>query len=387
VGGDRVRTFQFIKHLSKRHRVTVAALVEHEGDEKAAEPYRDLFYKMIAVPLSRRQSYINCVRCIVDSNDPLQVRYYASAQMRAALKEELARERYDVVVSHMLRMNWYLDDIPLPTVVDQCDAVSVFHRRSIAITRGITVARLMHMIEARRTEAYEVEAIRKADATIYISREEARHFPQYADKITVVPNGVDLDAFPFQPIPYRENHIAYMGNMRTFQNTSAATYLVHEVLPLIHQKRPDTILHIVGNEPRKAVKELHNGKSVIVTGRVDSVVPYIAGASVVVAPMRAVAGVQNKILESLALGTPVVTTSIGAEGLAHEILTVHDTPRGLADATLELMHNPSLRRERALLGRAYLEKHCTWEKALAGLDAVVEDKAAPRQSKSRSSPA
>jgi hypothetical protein len=66
---------------------------------------------------------------------------------------------------------------------------------------------------------------------------------------------------------------------------------------------------------------------------------------------------------------------------------VHDTPRGLADATLELMHNPSLRRERALLGRAYLEKHCTWEKALAGLDAVVEDKAAPRQSKSRSSPA
>ena len=103
--------------------------------------------------------------------------------------------------------------------------------------------------------------------------------------------------------------------------------------------------------------------------------------------MRAVAGVQNKILESLALGTPVVTTSIGAEGLDHEMLTIADSPQALADATLELMRDPAKRHERAVVARAHLEKNYTWEKALQDLYAVVEGKPTARSSTIRSSPA
>jgi glycosyltransferase involved in cell wall biosynthesis len=178
-----------------------------------------------------------------------------------------------------------------------------------------------------------------------------------------------------------------MGNMRTFQNTDAAVRFANEIFPLVKKERPDAVFYIVGNDPSKRVRALHDGKNVIVTGRVDSVIPHLAGAAVFVAPMRAVAGVQNKILEALALGTPVVTSSIGAEGLDRRILTVADTPEDFARATLALMANPARRRELAVSARTYLEANCTWEKALANLDAIVEGKPFGRIPAPQSTPA
>lgn len=389
VGGDRLRTFQFIKHLSRRHRVTVASFVEHEEEAAAAAEYRDLYHRLIPVVLPKSRSYLNCLRGLVSSK-PLQVHYYASPRMHAVVKEELATHTYDAVVVHMIRMAEYLPEGgPVRKVADLCDAVSLFHKRSAKLPHGSGLSSLIHRVEARRVDAYEHAVVAKADTTIFISPVDADFFRADANdtRIAVVSNGVDLDHFAFNAGPRDDNRIAYVGNMRTFQNTDAVVYFVEEVFPLIQKVRPEAVFHIVGNEPSKRVRALHNGRSVIVTGRVDSVISYLVSAAVVVAPMRAVAGMQNKILESLAVGTPVVTTTIGAEGLDPGIMTVADTPQDFSRAVIELMRDPAKRRERAVTGRTYVETYCTWEKSLESVDSLLAGPAAGKERALESTPA
>jgi sugar transferase (PEP-CTERM/EpsH1 system associated) len=328
---------------------------------------------MIPVVLPRLQSYWNCVRGLISSR-PLQVHYYSSPRMRAAVAEELATHSYDVAVCHLIRMAQYLpEDASVRTVIDFCDAISVYHERSAPLRKGLKWSSIVNAIEARRVGPYERAAILKADESIFISSTDADYFRRdgLEARVAVVSNGVDLDAFPFDARARDANRVVFVGNMRSFPNTDAVSYFAEQVLPIIQKTRPDTTFYIVGNEPSPKVQSLHDGRHVFVTGRVDSVVPYLTQAAVMVAPMRAVAGVQNKILESLAVGTPVVTTSMGAEGLDEHVMAVADTPEEFAKATLELMMDSNRHRERALTGRAYVENHCTWEKALESLDSLL----------------
>jgi len=373
VGGDRLRTFQFVRYLGRRHRVTVASFVEHEEEARAAEPYRDLYERLIPVVLPKYQSQLNCVRGLVSST-PLQVHYYSSPKMHEVVDAELGGGEYDAVVCHLIRMTQYLPgDSRVRKVVDFCDAISLLHQRSLELRPGLSMSTMISNVEARRVGPYERAAIEKADASIFISGVDADYFRQrgHSGRIAVVSNGVDVDQFKFNDKTRDDNRIVFVGNMRTFPNTDAVTYFNEQVFPMIRKARPGATFHIVGNEPSGPVRALHDGRNVIVTGRVESVIPYVENAAVVVAPMRTCAGVQNKILESLAIGTPVITTSMGAEGLEPSIMAVADTPAEFARLTLELMDDPARRHERALAGRAYVESHCTWEKALEPLDALL----------------
>lgn len=370
VGGDRVRSFQLLRHLSQRHTITLVTFVENEEQLQAAAAYSDLYHRLVTVPLSRAHSYFNTMLGLA-STEPLQAHYYHTPRMHAVLKEEFARNRYDVALVHMIRMCPYLDDIPVRKVVDLCDALALYHQRATQVSRGLNLATLIHRVEAKRLVAYETQAIRKSDGTLFISSVDANYYPQLTGKTAIVCNGVDLDTFPYSAKPRDSNRLVYLGNMKTFQNTDAAVYFATEIFPLIKASEPGAVFTIVGNEPSKRVRALHDGRNIVVTGRVDSVLPHLAQAAVFVAPMRAFAGVQNKILESLAVGTPVVTTPIGAEGLAPEMITVAGSAREFADATLELMRNPGRWRERSLTGRKYVEDFYTFEKTFAGLDEVL----------------
>lgn len=371
IGGDRVRSFQLLRHLSARHRITLVTFVENDDQLRAAAPYRELYHRIVSVPLSRAQSYFNCIRGLA-STEPLQAHYYKSPRMRAVLKEEFAHHAYDVALVHMIRMAPYLDDIPVRKVVDLCDALALYHRRATKVSRSLRLSSFIHAVEAKRLGPYEARAIRKGDVTLFISPVDANYYPGLADRTAIICNGVDVETFKFHPEPRDDRRLVYLGNMRTFQNTDAAVYFARDIFPLIRKSRADAVFYIVGNHPSKRVRALHDGKNIMVTGRVDSVVSHLAAAAVFVAPMRAFAGVQNKILESLAVGTPVVTTSIGAEGLAAEMLTVADSPEDFARATLELMRDPALRQERSLAGREHVERFYSCEKTLENLDSLLD---------------
>lgn len=370
IGGDRLRTFALIRHLKKRHALTIVSFVEDEHELENISAYRDYYDRLITVPLSRAKSYFNCVLGVF-TGDPLQVHYYRSARMRAAVAAELAAHRYDVVVSHLIRMAQYLPEhTDAQTWVDFTDAISLYHARRNKLSYPPSISSVISRIEGQRVGPYERALMRRADRSLFISGVDADWLsdPATAERVVVLPNGVDLAQFPYTEDEYDPDRIIFLGNMRTFPNTDAVLYFARDIFPLIRRQRPAATFHIVGNQPSGAVRALHDGRNIMVTGTVPDVAPYLRGAAVQVATMRACSGVQNKIIEAMAVGTPVVATTMGAEGLDATAMRVADAPADIAREVLEVMANPELRRELARAGRAYVERELTWEAALAPLD-------------------
>ncbi len=370
IGGDKLRTYNFIKRIKKEHQVTLISFIENENELNYADEYQQYYNKLITIKLPKLVSYLNSMKGLL-SSEPLQIHYYSSQKMKDAVLQEL-KEGYDTIFCHLIRMAQYLPrDININKVIDFTDAISMNYLRSKNYRKGFFS--IINRIESKRVLRYEQKTILQSDISIFISDIDAGFLRngQNENKIRIVGNGVDLNKFRFYQGYYDENQISFVGNMRTFPNTDAVLYFTDEILPILMSKKPNLKFYIVGTNPNYAVKRLHNGKNIFVTGYVDSVIPYIQQSAVVVAPMRVGAGVQNKILEAMAIGTPVVTTTIGAEGLNSTKLLIGDGPEELAKHILTLIENPDLRRKFSKSMREYIERNFTWEKSLSKLDEIL----------------
>ncbi|MGD9488980.1 MAG: glycosyltransferase [Calditrichaceae bacterium] len=362
-----MRTFNFLKYLKQKYEVTLISFIENETELQNISEYRKYYDKLISVTLPKVNSYKNTFFGLFSSK-PLQIHYYNSDKMRREMENEL-KNGYDVVFSHLIRMAQYLPESEgIKKVVDFTDAISLNYERSKKFRKGLFS--VINYVEAKRVYHYEQSVIKKSSRSIFISEIDADFLrnEQNKDKIKIVANGVDLDMFQFYTGPYKPNQICFVGNMRTFPNTDAVNYFVKSVLPKLKKVNEDLKFYIVGNEPPAEIWNLHNDKDIIVTGFVESVVPYITDSAVLIAPMRVGAGIQNKILEAMALGTPVVTTSIGAEGLNNDMVLIGDTPEELSDKIFSLMNDVGLRKEKARKGREYIEENFRWEKVFKDLE-------------------
>ncbi|MGD9897510.1 MAG: glycosyltransferase [Calditrichaceae bacterium] len=367
IGGDKLRTFNFLRYLKQKYEVTLISFIENETELQNISEYRKYYDKLISVTLPKVNSYKNSFIGLFSSK-PLQVHYYNSDKMRKVMENEL-KNGYDAVFCHLIRMAQYLPESKnIRKVVDFTDAISLNYERSKQFRKGLFS--IINYVEAKRVYHYEQSVIKKSYRSIFISDIDADFLrnDQNTDKINIVANGVDLDMFQFYAGAYKPNQICFVGNMRTFPNTDAVNYFVKEVFPILKRVNKELKFYIVGNEPPAEIRNLHNAKDIIVTGFVESVIPHITNSAVLVAPMRVGAGIQNKILEAMALGTPVVTTTIGAEGLNNDMALIGDTPEELSDKILSILNDRELRRDKARAAREYIEKNFRWEKVFKDLE-------------------
>ena len=373
IGGDKLRTYNFIKHLKKKHQLTIISFIEDEKELNYPHHYNKNITRVITIKLPKYQSYLNCVYGVF-TRSPLQIHYYYSSKMKKAIAKELMNNKYDLIIFHLIRMAQYIEeDVSVKNVIDFTDAISLNYHRSKKFQRGWLSG--VNFLESKRVQEYELKSISKAYKSIFISKIDAEHLrtENNSEKLEIVQNGVDLIKFSFNSAQYDSNQISFIGNMRTFPNTDAVLYFVKEIFPLIKKIRPKLKFYIVGNEPSRDVLKVHDGKSIFVTGFVDSVISYIEKSVLVVAPMRVGAGIQNKILESLAIGTPVVTTSIGAEGLDSDVLLIANDPQEFSRKILELINNPNLRHDNSINGRKYIEENFNWDFVLKKLDTIIAE--------------
>jgi glycosyltransferase involved in cell wall biosynthesis len=179
----------------------------------------------------------------------------------------------------------------------------------------------------------------------------------------VLPNGVDLEYFAPANLKRQRFNLVFSGKMSYHANVATAVYLYQQIMPLIWQKRPEATLTIVGSNPPKAIQDMAADPRVEVTGYVDDIRPYIARAEVMISPMVYSVGIQNKVLEAMALGTPVVVASAAATALAmrpkHALLEA-ESPRDFADAALQIMADDELRSVLSQKGREYVEQQHNW---------------------------
>jgi len=376
VGGDKLRVFNFIKHLSRNHKIALISFIADPDEANYLIEYASLLERVKTVLLSKEKSYSNACRGIL-SPKPFQIHYYYLKKMRQLIFQEIESGKYDLVFVHLIRMAEYVKDLRgVPRILDLTDAISLNYERSVRYRRDVFY--LVNLIEKEKVRRYETEIISHFEKNLLISSVDKNYLSRYTDNqnIEIVPNGVDIDYFQFYDGVFDLNRVVFLGNMRTFPNSDAVEYFCKEILPLIRKELPKVKFHIIGSEPSKVVRKLASEPEVVVTGYVKDVRPFLRKAAVSVCPMRVGAGIQNKILESMAMGTPVVSTPEGVEGIevnpGQEIL-VSNSSSDFAQKVTELIQNRALRRSISLNARRLVEKKYTWEITLNQLEHIITE--------------
>lgn len=313
--GDKLKIYNLAKRLCKDHELYLVTFAQTEEDFTYKPELEKIFKEVHLVSLPKWKSAFNCLSAIWDSR-PLQVLYFKSAEMESKLQEVLSKYSFDAVHVQHLRMSPYLaDSKSIPRILDMPDAFSLYwERRKNAESNALL--KVFKSLEYKRLLKNE-HVMEDYDMSLVCSKEDQEYLQkeQNISNVKLLPNGVDLTTFKAGNHDYSHNHtLLFTGNMDYAPNVDAVQYFVADVLPIIHKKFPQTSFVIAGQRPVKKVTDLANDK-VKVTGFVEDIAATYNEASVVVAPLRFGAGTQNKVLEAMAMGVPVVCSNIGFKGL------------------------------------------------------------------------
>ena len=380
--GDKIRSFHMLRHLAQGHCVHVGSFIDDPKDVAHLPVVSKLAGGELYSPsLSPRLARLRSLRGLLTARSCTEA-YYANRGM-AAWVQRLLRDRpirHAVVFSSSMAQ--YLMDVRgVRRVLDLVDVDSEKWRDYANARTGPVAA--FYRREAARLLAFERRAAAQFDATVLVSEQEAELFrrraPEVAGRVSVLSNGVD--AAHFDPAagfadPYDGRGarvMVFTGAMDYWPNAHAVEWFAAEVLPKVQAVIPDAAFCIVGRDPGRAVRQLANCPGVTVTGTVPDVRPYLAHAAVAVAPLQIARGVQNKVLEAMAMARPVVASPQALEGLS---VKVPDEALSAADATqFSAQLVAGLTGDMTALGasarRAVLREY-TWDACLAGLDALLQ---------------
>lgn len=380
--GDRLRVFHFLRELARDHRITLLSFVASNDEQAHLAELRPYCEDIHLVHLSRARSLLSATAGVWRP-EPLQASYYRSAAMQAAVDDLVARGRFDLLYVHLFRMAPYgLKHQSLYRVLDLTDVISAEIAR--ALPYHPPHWRAVYRTELTRIQRYEQALVNRFDETWVISETERMTLAAFGASrpIVVVPNGVDGQRFHPTGQPRDAATLLFVGHMGVPHNVDAAEYLATEVYPLIRREVPAARLELVGAEPSARVRKLDELPGVTVRGHVHDLNAVLNQATVFVAPLRFAAGVQNKVLEAMAAGTPVVTTRIVAAGLGAEQgthLLVADDATGLARQTMTLIRNAPNAGELASAARQFVLSTFRWD-AVSRRVAALESEGLGRSS-------
>jgi sugar transferase (PEP-CTERM/EpsH1 system associated) len=372
--GEKIRAYHHITQLARRHEIHLACLADAGRDE---EHVAFLGKQCASVDVVYRRPFAAGMLALgaLASGRSLSVAAFDSWKLRQLVAARLTSDRPDVLFAYSSAMAQYVEgERDYARAVDFVDADSekwkVYGR-----VRAFPLS-LLYAIEAGRLARYEGRVAERVEASIFVSEAEAaivrRRAP--AGKLTVLPMGVDLDAFRPGPDGPREPAIVFTGVMGYYPNVDAVSYFAREVLPLVRSEVPAARFLIVGREPVGPVRRLAELPGVVVTGTVPDVRPYLAEASLAVAPFRIARGVQSKVVEAMASGLPVVGTRLAFQGLAAteaDGVRMADAPERFAGEVVSLLRDDVERRARGRSARRYVEREHHWERLGARLDALL----------------
>lgn len=393
----RVRPYNLIRRLAARgHRVTVAAVYANEQELAGLDSLRAECHQVRAWRLPGWRSLWNCVRAL-PSGKPLQSTYSWDAGFSAEITRLACggdgRAAFDVVhVEHLRGSRYALDlkaallrrGLSTPIIWDSVDSISLLFRQTVLRSRSL-LSRGVTRFELGRTERYEGWLVGQFDRVLVTSpadREALLALPQAEGEpssVTVLRNGVDLEYFrPQDGAPRQPATLVISGKMSYHANVTMALEFAEGIMPLVWARRPDVRVWIVGKDPPRKIRELGRHPNLSVTGTVGDIRPYLQGATLAVAPIAYGVGIQNKVLEAMACGAPVVATPQAVAALdvvADRDLVVAEDRTALAEAILVLLEDPEKRRRLSQAGRAYVEACHDWRAAGAQLESIYVDSA------------
>lgn len=388
--GGGIRQFGLIRELAGKHEFTVACFA-YPVDLAHMDDLRPYVRQMevVALPqpaMPQRSAWYwrwNAWRHMLFDPYPRRGRYPAMAELRQRIHRLTVEEHFDLVHVNQAYLA-HLRPISVRSgLLDMQDILSEYERLAFRRQTKSTY-RFAAWLEWKKTQALERRAVRGFDLCTVATEDDRSRLTSIVPgvRVEVVPNGVDLNYFrPSQP-PAEGADLIFVGSMDYAANVDAVLYFHREILPLIHQERPDARFHIVGYGPPPEVLALHDGQRTIVTGYVEDVRPYLERAVVSVIPLRIGSGIRNKILEAWAMSKAVVSTCLGAEGLPvldHRNILLADDATTFSQYVLRLLADPALRMSLGQAGRALVETRFSWPSIAGQMEAIYQACMEPRE--------
>ncbi len=320
--GDKVRSYHFLKYLSARYRVHLATFVDDADDWRHVETVRKLCGESHFAGLNPITARIRSLTGLL-RRAPLSLFYYRDERLQRWVSELLERlpVRYIVVFSSVMAQ-YVMCAGKTRRIVDFVD-VDSDKWKQYALTKPWPLS-LIYRREAGQLLRYERDVAQAFDASVFVSDAEAELFrqlaPESAAKTCAIHNGVDAEYFSprrdhANPYGAAERVLVFTGAMDYWPNVDAAEWFARKIFPAVHARRPDSRFYIVGARPAFAVIKLAELPGVVVTGTVADIRPYLAHAEIAVAPLRIARGIQNKVLEAMAMARPVIASPEAAEGI------------------------------------------------------------------------
>jgi sugar transferase (PEP-CTERM/EpsH1 system associated) len=373
--GGKIRPFNMISHFSRKHEVTVASLArsreEFEESLGLREHCKELICERVTPAAAIARMLLRAPTPI-----PFSMGYFFSPALKARVAQVVERERFDLIFVHCSSVAQYVANVVgVPKILDFGDMDSqkwlIYGQ-----VRAFPLS-LAYLLEGKKLEAEEKRLSTLFDLNTCTTQEELATLRGFGTGVESdwFPNGVDHAYFAPSNEPYDPDLISFIGRMDYYPNQEAMFRFCKSTLPLIRERRPNARLSIIGANPSAQVKQLALLPGVSVTGSVPDVRPYVTRSAVNVAPLRIARGTQNKILEAMAMGVPVVTSEVAARGVdavPGEHLCCASTPIEEAAAVVALLDDPARRAQFSKAGRERVLSHHDWRASMRRLDGIVE---------------
>ena len=368
--GDKLRIYHQLKELSKRHEILLCCLDDNKTEQKHIDHLKTFCEEVTVFKLSRLKIYFNLFKAIF-TDKPFQVHYFYHKSIHKKISQLIKKHEPDRIFCQLIRVAEYVkNEHHIVKTIDYMDAFSK------GIDRRTPYSGMLKPLfkdESKRLLKYEHLIYDYFDQHSIISEKEKRLiYHQKREQITIVSNGIDTNYFQVKP-KEREYDIIFVGNMSYAPNVSAVQYLANEILPLLDK---NIRLKIAGANPSKEVRALAC-EQIVVSGWVDDIREAYASAKLFVAPLFIGTGLQNKLLEAMAMELPCITTSLVNNSLGakeNEELEIAETAKGFATKITKLLDDEAKRKDLGKKARAFVKTTYSWEESTKKLEDILVKK-------------
>jgi glycosyltransferase involved in cell wall biosynthesis len=376
--GGQIRTLEMLKCLHRRHEVHFIAFDDGknpEGLRRSSEYCSRAYAVPHRVPPRRSLRFAGQLVEGLVSRLPVSVRRYTSGRMKRQIESLLDQNVFDSLVCDFLFPAMNIPDLR-SSVLFQHNVESVIWRRHVQQASG-PAKRAYFRLQARRMEILEGAVCRSAGQVVAVSDVDRDLMRTMfgAERVAAVPTGVDIDYFTPPPLAQVQADLVFVGSMDWMPNIDGMRYFADDILPLIRKEKPNCRLAIAGRKPGMAIQEMgRRDPDILVTGTIPDVRPYLWGSTVCVVPLRVGGGTRLKIFEAMAAKVPVVSTSIGAEGLPVEDgvhIFIADSAELFAQRCLELLKDADRRRQLTDRAWALVSTQFSWEAVASDFEAIL----------------
>ena len=370
--GEKIRVFNLIKNLSHHEIILVCRAMSQYELEKVSE-LNKYCAEVHAVYIPPPKSFLEKIKWVapfIASKYPIGLSIVYFKKISHVIQNLCEKINFDIIQVEHSSLTIYLDYINVPEMspamvimhnIDYIRNERVIEKLSFGLTK------LFHLFNQSKFKKWELNSLYRYNCIVTVSELDRIILEKNTSGLNfeVLPNGVDTETikYKFNNADNSNNKIIFVASMDSEANHDGAIYFLENIFEQIKRKIPEATISFVGRKPRKELLERHNGKDIIVTGMVESVLEYYRNANVVVVPLRSGGGTRLKILEAMAVGVPVVSTSVGAEGLnlvnKKEIL-IADTPSDFADCVTQMLNSDKMRKQISLNARKKVEEEYDW---------------------------